>query len=230
MNNRLSYLLRGILMLVVVLSCSGLNAQDKINAFDANGKRTGVWKKYYNNNRIRYHGQFEAGKEVGVFKFYSALNSDHPVVIKVYNGDNSLVKAKFYSVEGVLESEGAMEVKERVGKWLYYHKDGKKVIAEEIYQKGELNGESRTFYENGKVTEILNYKNGKLHGKVKRYSEEGTLLDDLLYSEGKMHGLAKYFNAKGELIYTGNYENDEKVGQWEYFENGKSEDVNKIKQ
>ena len=230
MNKSLSYVLNGLVVLVIVLNCSGLNAQEKINTFDENGKRTGVWKKYYNNNRIRYHGQFEAGKEVGVFKFYSALNSDHPVAIKVYDGDSSLVNVKFYSVKGVLESEGAMENKNRTGKWMYYHKDGKTIIAEEMYQQEELNGESRTFYENGKITEILNYKNGKLHGKVMRYSEEGTLLDDLLYAEGKMHGLAKYYNTKGELIYTGNYENDEKVGKWEYFENGKPENVNKLKQ
>jgi antitoxin component YwqK of YwqJK toxin-antitoxin module len=230
MNKKLSKVLSGILMLMVAMSGFLLSAQDKINAFDANGERTGVWKKYYNNNRIRYQGQFESGKEVGVFKFYSAGNSDHPIAIKEYKANSSIVKVKFYSIQGVLESEGNMEYKQRIGKWLYYHKDGKSIIAEEIYSQGLLNGESTTFYENGKITEILNYKNGKLHGKVKRYSKEGVLLDDLFYEEGKLHGLAKYFNAQGGLRYSGTYNNDLKVGKWEYFENGKPKDINKLKQ
>ena len=41
-----------------------LHAQEKINQLDANGDRTGIWKKYFNNNRIRYEGQFDAGKEI----------------------------------------------------------------------------------------------------------------------------------------------------------------------
>jgi len=55
-------------------------------------------------------------------------------------------------------------------------------------------------------------------------------LDNLNYNVGKLHGAAKYYNIKGKLIYWGNYENDEKVGKWEYFENGKPEDFNKDKQ
>ena len=30
----------------------------KINQFDKNKKRTGIWKKYYSNKRIRYVGRF----------------------------------------------------------------------------------------------------------------------------------------------------------------------------
>ena len=38
----------------------------KTNQFDANKKRTGVWKKYYKNKRIRYSGEFKDGKEIGI--------------------------------------------------------------------------------------------------------------------------------------------------------------------
>ncbi len=230
MNKNLLNVISGIFLLMIVLNYSGLNAQEKLNALDSNGKRTGVWKKYYNNNRLRYQGQFEAGIETGVFKFYSALNSEHPVAIKTYDKQSSIVKVKFFSVEGVLESEGDMKNKERFGKWLYYHEDGKIIIAEENYLDGLLNGVSKTFYKNGNITEIMHYKMGKLHGLVKRYALEGGLLDDLIYVDGKLNGLAKYYNAKGKIIYTGIYKNDEKVGKWEYFENGKPGNVNKFKQ
>ena len=50
----------------------------KINQFDANGKRHGVWKKYYddNKNKIRYSGEFKNGKEVGTFNFYEPNSLD----------------------------------------------------------------------------------------------------------------------------------------------------------
>lgn len=205
-------------------------AQEKTNQFDAEGKRTGVWKKYYNNNRVRYQGQFVAGKEIGIFKFYSALSSEHPIVIKKYVDGSAAAKVKFYTEKGVLESEGEMISKNRVGKWLYYHKDGKTIMSDENYENGVLNGKATTYYKSGEITEVLNYSNGSLHGNVKRYDSSGTIVSDLNYKKGKLHGMAKYYNADGKLKYSGPYENDEKVGEWVYFEKGKQQNVNKIKQ
>jgi len=205
-------------------------AQENINQFDINGKRTGVWEKFYTNNRIRYHGQFEAGKEVGVFKYYSALSSEYPIAVKTFEKGSSIAEVKFYTDNGILESEGKMNGKNRIGKWLYFHEDGKAILSEENYLNGLLNGESKTYYKSGEITEILFYANGKLHGNAKRYDINGTLISDLTYENGKLNGLAKYFNLDGELMYTGNYENDVKTGKWEYYENGEEKNVNKLKQ
>ena len=64
-----------LLLFLVVLGTNSLEAQEKINQLDQNGKRTGIWKKFYPNQRIRYEGQFENGKEIGIFKFYNAASS-----------------------------------------------------------------------------------------------------------------------------------------------------------
>jgi len=205
-------------------------SQEKINQLNAKGKRTGVWKKNYNNGKIRYVGQFKNGKEMGVFKFYSALSSEHPVAIKTFENNSNLAKVSFYTVKGVLQSEGLMNGKKRIGLWKYYQEDGKKLLSEENYKNGALEGKSVTYYKSGKVAEMVFYKNDKLDGNTKRYSESGILLDDLNYKEGKLNGLAKYYNIEGKLIYTGDYENDVKVGKWQYFENGKSVSVDKFKE
>lgn len=210
-----------IFFLITFFSFQTILAQEKINQQDANGNRVGVWKKYYNNARIRYQGQFEVGKEVGVFKYYSALSSEHPIIIKSFIKNSNKATVQFFSEKGVLESEGVMEGKKRIGKWLYYHEGGKSIVAEENYEKGTLNGVSKTYYLNGKITEFSHFKNGKLHGNLKRYADSGVLLDDLNYENGKLHGRAKYYNIEGKLIYWGAYENDEKVGKWEFSENGK---------
>jgi antitoxin component YwqK of YwqJK toxin-antitoxin module len=213
-----------ILLIFTVLSFHSTVGQEKINQFNANGERVGVWKKYYSNSRLRYIGQFKDGKEIGTFKFYSALSSEHPTVIKSFEKDSNLAKVSYYDETGVLKSTGEMNGKIRIGKWFYYHLDGKSILSEENYENGILNGSSKTFYNTGKITEEMFYENGKLHGNLKRYSDEGVLLDDLNYLKGILHGAAKYYNIKGKLIYWGDYENDEKVGKWEYFENGKPKD------
>lgn len=205
-------------------------AQEKTNQFNQKGERIGNWVKYYDNGNIRYQGQFENGKEVGVFKFYSMVSSEFPIIIKTFSKENSIAKVQFYSVLGVLESEGEMDGENRVGKWIFYYADGKTIVSEENYENGLLNGLSKSFYKTGKVTELLLYKDGKLDGNIKRFSDEGILLDDLIYVNGKLNGVAKYYDTNGNLTLTGTYENDEKVGDWQYFDNGEQVNTNKNKQ
>jgi len=214
----------------LTLFCFQIRGQEHINKFDLNGKRHGVWKKYYSNNNIRYEGTFKAGKETGVFKYYDITDSSHPTITKKFKPNSITATVKFYTLKGTLESSGEMRGKNRIGTWLYYYPDEKTLMIEENYENGILDGSYKSFYKTGKITEILNYKNGKLHGNAKRYADNGVLLDDLNYNNGKLEGAAKYYNIYGKLIYAGNYKNDEKIGTWEYYEKGKKENISKLKQ
>ena len=206
-----------LLIIFLVSFSATVFSQEKVNQLDAQGKRTGIWKKYYNNKRIRYEGTFEAGKEVGTFKFYSEVSSNYPVIIKEFSSNSNIAKVSFYTVKGILLSKGEMNGKNRVGMWLYFHDDGKTLMSEENYENGVLNGSSTTYYKSGKVTETKFYKEGKLHGNLKRFSSDGILLDDVFYEEGKLNGPAKYYNSKGKLILSGDYKDDLKVGEWVNF-------------
>lgn len=200
-----------------------IQAQEKINKFDLNGKRHGVWKKQYSNNNIRYEGTFKAGKEIGVFKYYDITDSTHPTIIKTFKTNSNVATVKFYTIKGILESTGEMIGKNRIGNWQYYYPDEKTLMIEENYENGFLNGAYKSYYKTGKISEILNYKAGKLHGTAKRFADNGVLLDDINYNNGKLEGSAKYYNLYGKLIYAGNYKNDEKIGEWEYYDNGEKE-------
>ena len=196
-------------------------AQTEINKFDANGKRHGIWKKYYTNKRIRYQGKFNHGKEIGVFKYYSAANSEHPVVVKKFNEDNNIAEVSFYSVNGVLQSKGKMQGKNRIGKWLFFHEDGKTVMSEENYKHGKLDGEYKTFYKSGKPTEIAYYKNGLLDSVYRKYSIKGHLYQHFYYKGGKLNGKAVYYNRKtGQLTTKGVFWEDIRVGTWENYVDG----------
>ncbi len=196
-------------------------AQGNINQFDDNGNRHGVWKKFYGNDRIRYVGNFNHGKEIGVFKYYSASNSDNPILIKKYHDTGDFAEVQFFTPSGILESEGKMNGKKREGKWLYYHPDGKSIMSEENYKNGKLEGEYKTFYISGEPTEITFYKNGLQDGNYKKYSIKGFLYQDFNYVGGMLNGMAIYYSRKtGDLIKKGPYKNDLRVGTWENYVDG----------
>lgn len=210
-----------ILIVLLTVIFQDVNAQSKINKLDANGNRHGIWKKFYGNNRVRYVGTFEHGKEKGTFKYYSASNSDNPIIIKKFHENGTPADVQFFTPKGILESEGKMEGKNREGKWLFYHLDGKSTMSEENYKNGKLDGAYKTFFIDGKPTEITSYKNGLLDGNYKKYSIKGFLYQEFNYKNGKLNGMAIFYSRKtGDLIKKGPFKNDLRVGTWENYADG----------
>tara|TARA_B100000795_G_scaffold269546_1_gene259265 strand:- start:4106 stop:4822 length:717 start_codon:yes stop_codon:yes gene_type:complete len=202
-----------------------------VNQFDENKQRTGVWKKKYSNNKIRYSGAFEDGKEIGVFKFYNNSSSQYPVIIKTYSKKNDSVLVQFFTTKGQLQSKGYFFNKSRIGHWSYYFKDGKK-MSDEFYNEGKLEGELINYYPNGKVTEVSLYKNGLKYGVSKKYSSEGILIEEVTFKKGELNGVAKYFELNGNLKETGSYLLGIRIGKWEYYLDGEvtsDEDLKKKK-
>lgn len=213
-----------IVLLVLISVIHSVTAQK--NKFDSNGKRHGFWKKSFKNGNTRYFGKFDHGKEIGVFKFYSLASPKKPVIIKVFNKENTIASSKFYDNSGNLMSEGNMDGKNRIGKWVYYHKGTENIMQEEFYIKGKLDGTATTFFKNKKPTIIANYKKGLLDGSYKRFSVRGKIYQDVHYKEGKLYGMAIYADRlTGIIIKKGNYWKDIKVGIWEFYYEGELSDT-----
>ncbi|MCF6349560.1 MAG: hypothetical protein L3J23_00820 [Flavobacteriaceae bacterium] len=207
--------------ILLLLCCFVTVKSQNINQLDTNNKRHGIWKKKFNNDRIRYQGTFDHGKEIGVFKFYAAASSDHPTIIKEFNTNDNTAIVKFYSETGVLKSNGKMDGKKRIGKWVYYHKDGKTIMQEENYINNELNGDYKTFFPSKKPAILTTYNKGKIHGNYKRYSINNSIYQELTYVNGKLEGKAIYYDRKtGKITEEGQYKNDEKVGDWKIYIDG----------
>lgn len=210
-----------ILIFTFLMTANLSMAQESVNQVDAQGKRHGVWKKYYNNKRLRYQGQFDHGKEIGTFKYYSAATSENPIVIKTFNSQNDTAEVTFFTSSGIIISKGNMLGKKRVGMWLFFHEDGKTIMSEENYQNGLLEGEYKTFYNSGKPTEIAHYKNGLLDSVYRKYSIKGHLYQHFTYKNGKLNGKAVYYNRKTGLLTTkGQFLNDVRTGTWENYVEG----------
>ena len=191
----------------------------KINQFNAQNKRTGVWKKYYPNKRIRYQGQFKDGKEVGVFKYYDISDSRNPIIVKKYNQKNDSVSVTFYTISGKKQSEGIFVNRKREGKWVYFF-DKQKIMSTEVYKNGKLNGKVINYYPNGKEAEITHYKLGVKEGLSQKFSSAGILIEAVHYKNGKENGIAKYFELNGNLKETGEYKNGKRIGKWEFYLEG----------
>lgn len=210
-----------LLLLVTGVPSFQIYAQDT-NQTDAEGRRHGKWRKFYENTQqLRYEGTFDHGKEVGTFNFYKPKSGNQPTATKVFRKDSDTVTVTYFTSKGKIISRGNMVAKDRVGDWTYYHQDGKQMMMTESYAKGMLDGTQHTYFPNGKLAEKTNYRSGLKHGKSELYSEQGKLLKEFTYENGVLNGLTKYYDGLGNLLIEGNYKKDRKDGIWKYYEGGK---------
>ena len=207
------------LFFIILFSYFITNAQK--NQFDSNGKRDGIWIKRFKNGNIRYQGKFNHGKEVGLFKYFSLESTKNPIILKKFNPNDDIASVRFFTTTGRILSRGKMKGKNRIGKWIYYHKDGKSTLQEENYLNGKLDGKYTTYFINKKPTIETYYKNGLLNGSYKRYAIKGHVYQDLHYKNGVLNGKAIYYDRlNGDLIKKGHFLNDIKTGLWEFYYKG----------
>jgi antitoxin component YwqK of YwqJK toxin-antitoxin module len=215
--------IKRLFFVCLLFSCflfsNSIKAQN-YNKFDENKKRTGTWKKYYPNKRLRYIGKFENGKEVGLFKFYSMTSSLYLEATKTFHKDSDSVSVKYFHENGKKRGNGMLFGRDKVGKWIYYYKEGT-VFSEEFYIEGKLSGNVIIYFKsNGKIAEQSEYKDGLLHGSTKNYSDQGVLIEDVLFQNGKANGLASYYELSGSLKERGNYKDGKRIGKWEFYLDG----------
>jgi antitoxin component YwqK of YwqJK toxin-antitoxin module len=202
----------------------------KINQLDENGKRHGVWKKNHEKtNFIRYRGQFNHGKETGLFEYFDKNERNYPYATKLFDEQTGIAETKFFLPEnGALVSQGKMKDTLKIGEWVYFHKNSKDTLMVEFYQNGLLEGEKKIYYPKGIIAEISHFKNGKQEGLAQTFEESsGLLLSEIEYRDDLMHGKAVYYE-DGKIIVEGNNRDGNKVGEWRYYENGELQRTKKF--
>ncbi|WP_394758676.1 toxin-antitoxin system YwqK family antitoxin [Flavobacterium sp.] len=191
------------------------------NSFDENGLRQGLWNGFYDDSKIlRYVGNFNHGKEVGVFTYYA--NSDKKIVMATRNFDSkNNAYTIFFDDKNNKVSEGNTINKFRSGLWKYYHKNSKLVMTTENYVNDKIEGIRKVFYTNGKLAEEVPYKNNLKEGISKKYSKKGKLIEESVFANDVLQGPYKVYDESGNLVIKGQFKNDKKNAIWQYFENGK---------
>ena len=211
-----------IVVLTLVLSSLTVFSQDKLNHFDENGKRHGIWKgTHKESNRVRYEGSFEHGIETGIFKYFDDTKAGTIIATRDFSKGDGSCYAVFYDQKGNKVSEGMLLDKIPNGVWKYYHFESSQVMTIENYKLGKLDGNRKIFYKDGKIAEDTNYKSGIKEGNAKTYSEKEKLLDEHFFKDGQFEGLAAYYDGNGNKMYEGYYKNGKRVASWKFFENNK---------
>ncbi|MFD0861268.1 toxin-antitoxin system YwqK family antitoxin [Sungkyunkwania multivorans] len=209
-------------IIFLTFNLSVIYAQNTVNGFDSEGKRHGIWKKYYEGTeQLRYEGQFEHGKEIGVFKYYSKKSKQKPIATRAFNTDDDTAQVTYYALNQQVISKGKMRGKLRIGEWLYYHQNSDLIMNKENYKDGVLHGLSQVYYKNGQLLEELHYEDGVLQGAYAKYYPNGQLDHKFVYVDGKIEGPVIYYDVHGKKISEGNYKNNKRVGIWNFYEDGK---------
>ncbi len=209
------------LLLLIFKTFLGFS-QDKINQFDAQGNRQGLWKGFHKESkRPRYEGTFNHGKETGVFKYFDDTKASTVIATRDFSKQDGSCYAIFYDQKGNVVSEGKLVNKLPDGEWKYYHFESKELMTQEFYKNGKLEGNRKVFYKDATLAEDTNYKAGIKEGFSKTYSEKGLLINEHFYKNGQFDGLASYYDGTGNKLYEGNYANGNRVGNWKFFEKNK---------
>ncbi|WP_264536890.1 toxin-antitoxin system YwqK family antitoxin [Flavobacterium sp. N1736] len=215
-------ILKKILFGFALLNALFINAQTDINKLDSNGKKDGLWKGIYEvSKRPRYEGNFNHGKESGVFKFFDDTKKGDIIATRDFSANDGSAYNIFYDQNKNKVSEGKVIGKNYEGQWKYYHKASKIVMTVENYKNGTLDGARTVFYPNEKVAEEMTYVNGKKEGIYKKFGQNGIILEQTTYKNNEYNGDAVFYDSDGVVASKGKFLNGKKVGMWQFYLKGK---------
>ena len=206
--------MKNFAILLLCIAFGALQAQEKINQTDSQGRKHGVWKKYYENEQLRYEGRFEHGVEVDTFKFYF---EDGNLRAKNFFRGKGVVYSWQYGGESQLAAEGLYIGTRRDSTWTFYDIDAN-VLSRESYKNDLKDGESVTYFDNGKKAEILHYQKGKRQGEWRQNYESGKPKAKGVYVNDMLEGEVTYFHPNGKPRMKGHFRKGKMHGIWYYFD------------
>jgi len=205
-----------IILALLIAIGSTLVAQS-VNQVNENGKKEGKYIKYFDNNKMKYEGQFRNDIPYGLFKHYYKTGQLKAEVR--FSDDGIIARNTSYYKNGKVMAQGKYINQKKDSIWNYYlDEDTLTLISYETYKKGVLNGESVTYYpESGEIAEVIEYKDGKKHGKLIKYFPDGVLMTKSYYENGQPHGDFIHNHPDGKIQIRGKYHKGVQSGNWEYY-------------
>lgn len=201
-------------------------SKDTLNYQDINGKKQGYWKKKDASGVLLYEGTFKNDVPIGEFKKYHA--NGKVKFLMNYNPKNQKeVSVTMYDITGELAAKGFYYDKLKDSTWQYFGQ-AEKLIMEEHYKKGKLDGVSTIYWQVGQnlPAEIKHWKDSLKQGDWFWFYETGQMRMKAHYTNNKLDGPFIVFFVDGSIHVNGKYVNDVRDGTWSYFnDNGTSRGV-----
>jgi antitoxin component YwqK of YwqJK toxin-antitoxin module len=198
---------------LVVLMLSGLAGfSQEENKIDAKGQKQGEWKKYHENGRLRYVGNFKNDKPLGEFKYYDTAGS----MQKKVDHENGASYFIGFHKTGEVMVVGKYIDQKRDSTWNTYDVEGYKKSTE-FFINGLKNRVSYVYYPNGQIAEEKAFFNDFENGKWIKYSIDGKMKMEAIYENGGLEGKAVYYRSNGKRSISGFYYHGTRNGVWLYF-------------
>lgn len=206
----------GRLIEIITYKKGFLNTREVLNRYDAQGRKNGYWKAFYDNFALKWEMYYKHGLRDGYYKEYDE------------KGNLKKITKYVNDVEQIIESEmKPLQMQHE------YYPNGK-VKREASFRGGKREGTWREFDENGNVISSQIYKNGNLvqsgimdtdgtrRGEWVELYPDSTLRAKGLFINGKRSGEWKFYYPGETIEQIGNYKNGMLDGTWTwYFPDGK---------
>lgn len=187
-------------------------------------KKDGFHIEYYSNKgQILAKGNIKNNVEDGLWVDYFESGS----MKSKNNYKNGLKNGKVYEYydDGKIRSVGQYWKGNKIDTFTWYFESGL-IKQKEIYNvdtiKSVCFGETKIYFENGKLEKIVPIVNWKREGISKIYYENGNLKYLTEYKNDKFNGIAEGYYENGKINYSGSSKDNLKDGKFNYFDkNGK---------
>jgi antitoxin component YwqK of YwqJK toxin-antitoxin module len=173
--------------------CNPQPYQKVLRVFSKNkkGQSSSAVTSYHGNGLIWQYLEVVDGRAHGTYREWHS---------------NNHLKMELTIIEGIAElSETAPASWVFEGKNTIWDEKGA-LVAEILYEKGMLHGESLYYHPNGSIKKRIPYIQNKIQGSISFTSEEGVVLETIAYSDDKPHGQANSYTTENVLIYEEEWE------------------------
>ena len=145
---------------------------------------------YHPNGHIWQYLEIAEGRAHGVYQEWHA---------------NGQLKIEAYVMEGLAEVSDSAQTSWLFDKISKVWDEQGRLLAEFLYDKGVLQGNSVHYHLNGQIAKLLPYANNELDGLVSIFSTSAELLESIPFQKGVKEGLASGKAANGSWSYTESY-------------------------
>lgn len=196
----------GALVKEIAYDISGMPVREEVQLSPTRFVST----KWYNDGTPLSIEEY-AGKELVDAQYFTRQNE---VEARIQKGKGTRVVR---DIKGVLVSREEFDKGYLTQRETFYPNGTPESVA--YYSMGVLNGEKKSFSENGEPLAVREYVNGKLHGKTTFY-KNGARLVEVYYLDGLKNGLEIHYIDGAVVAQEILWENDHKHGPSKYYVDG----------
>ncbi len=194
--------------------------QEAMNQVDAKGRKQGFWKKTDSLGNKIYEGKFLDGIPTDTFRYFYQGGTLKTLSVISRQGKRAVTVS--YFPNGHKMAMGNYLNEKRDSLWQFFGDGTGKMVSEEFYVDGKIDGKSKVFYPEGGISEMTTYINGLKDGLWEQYFSDGVIKLRGTYKAGEKQGRLQLFFPSGQVRLSGLYNNGHQDGVWtSYDEKGK---------